>query len=129
MIGKTINSLLTGNGTLTALVASTKIYPYVMNEDTTLPAIVYTIDGITPVYSKGGWVNDEISFSVLSFSKDYNQLQSIVSAVRGALELKSTGYSTQNINRIYLVGQEEGYDNGPDEFFNKLNFTVTINTY
>ena len=44
MIGKTIKSILAGNGTLTALVAATKIFPYVVNEGTTMPAIVYTIE-------------------------------------------------------------------------------------
>jgi len=128
MIGKTIKSLLAGDATLVALVG-TKIYPYVMNEDTTMPAVIYTIDSLLGVYTKREWANDEISFSVYSFSKDYAQLQSVVSAVRGALELKSTGSGTQDINRIYLAGQDEGYDNMADVFYNKQSFTVTINTY
>jgi hypothetical protein len=128
MIGKTIKSLLAGDATLVALVG-TKIYPYVMNEDTTMPAVIYTIDSLSAVYTKREWVNDEILFSVYSFSKDYAQLQSVVSAVRGAVELKHTGSGTQNVNMIYLTGQDEGYDNMADVFYNKQNFSVTINTY
>lgn len=128
MIGKTIKSLLTGDATLVLLVAN-KIYPYVMNEDTDLPAVVYTIESLDPCYNKQGWANDEISFAVHSFAKDYSVLQSVVSAVRGALELKNTGYGTQEISMIYLTGQEEGYDNGADAFYNKQNFKLIINTY
>lgn len=128
MIGKTVKYLLAADATLVALV-STRIYPYVMNEDTALPAVVYTIDSLEPAYSKDGWHQDNISFSVHSFSRDYNQLQSVVSAVRGAIELKAAGYGTQDINRIALTSQEEGYDNGADVFYNKQTFTVTINTY
>lgn len=128
MIGKTIKALLAADATLTALV-STRIYPYVMNEDTALPALVYTVDSLAPGYSKDGWHYDEISFSVHSFSRDYSELQNVVSAARGALELKNTGSGTQTINKIYLSSQEEGYDAGADVFYNKQTFTVTLNSY
>lgn len=128
MIGKTIKSLLTGNAALVALVAN-KIYPYVMNESTALPAVIYTIESLSPEYTKGGWMNDDISFSVHSFSKDYAELQTVVAAVRTALELKNTGYGTQLINRIYITGQNEGYDNSADAYYNQLTFSVIINTY
>jgi hypothetical protein len=128
MIGKTIKSILTGNSSLVALVG-TKIFPYVMNESTTMPAVVYTIDSMEPEYTKGGWVNDSVTFTVNSFAKDYTGLQSVVSAVRTALELNHTGSGTQSINRIYLIGFNEGYDGQSDVFFNSLIFNVIINTY
>jgi hypothetical protein len=129
MIGKTIKALLTGNSTLTALVTATKMFPYVMNEDTDVPCIIYTIDSIEPEYTKKEWVLDNISFTVTSFHRDYGSLQPIVTAVRGALELKSTGSGTQDINKIYLRGFTEGYDNGADVFYTRLTFQVKINTY
>ena len=129
MIGKTIKSILTTNNALIALVPASNIYPYVANSGTSLPVIVYTIDSIEPQYTKGGWVNDLVNFSVHSFSRDYNNLQSIVSAVRNALELNESGYGTQNINKIYLGTLDEGYDNAGDIFYNTLTFSVRINTY
>jgi hypothetical protein len=129
MIGKTIKSLLTGSVTLTALVAAAKIYPYIMNEGTDLPAIVYVIDSLEPGYNKGGWAYDDIHFSVHSISKDYANLQLIVSAVRGALELKETGTGTQEINKIYLASMDEGYVLDNDFFYNILRFKVIINKY
>src|SRR3989337_1622845 len=119
MIGKTIKSILAGNSTLTAIVPAIRIFPYVMNEDTTLPAIVYTIDSVDPDYNKGGWAGDMIAFSVHSFTKDYPSLQTLSSAIRTALELNKTGSGTQDINPIYLSSMAEGYDQGADTFYTK----------
>lgn len=129
MIGKTIKSILAGNSALTALVPAARIYPYVMNENTTIPAIIYTIDSVSPEYNKGGWAGDEVQFSVSSFSDDYGELQTVVSAVRTALELVETGSGTQDINRIYLTGSDETYDQEADVFGNRLTFSVRVNTY
>ena len=128
MIGKTIKSILANNSALIALVPATKIFPYVMNEGTTLPAIVYTINSVEPEYART-WVNDSIEFSVHSFSKDFDNLQLIVSAIRTALELNQTGAGSQDINRIYLTGMNEDYIEGADVFANTLTFNVKINTY
>jgi hypothetical protein len=129
MIGKTIHSILVNDSALIALVPAARIFPYVMNADTVAPCIVYVIDSVEPEYTKGGWVLDTITFSVHSFAKDYATLQSVASAVRTALEYNKTGYGTQNINHIYMIGMEEGYDPQSDIFGNKLQFSVKINTY
>jgi hypothetical protein len=129
MIAKTIKSILANNVALVALVPVARIYPYVMNEDTDLPAIIYTVDSLKANYTKGGWSNDDIEFSVHSFSKEFTLLQTIVSAVRTALELNQTGSGSQDINRIYLSSMDEGYDNNADVFFNTLIFNVVTNAY
>jgi hypothetical protein len=128
MIAKTINTLLTGGSSLVTLVG-TKIFPYVMNENTELPAIVYTVDSLSPEYTKGGWSGDYIQFSVHSFSKSYTELQNVVDAVRDAVELKETGYSGQEISRITLTSQEEGFDNEAGVFYNKQTYNVKLNNY
>jgi hypothetical protein len=129
MIGKVVRSLLSGSGTLTALVPATKMFPYVMNEDTDLPAIVYTIDNIDPEYDKDGWTHDKCTFSVFSFSPDYAVLQDIVAAVRGALERQHGTVGDITIGWIYMRGQTEGYSPGDDIFLNKLTFDVNIIDY
>jgi len=129
MIGKTIKSIITTDVSLIALVPAVRMFPYVMNEDTPLPALVYTIDSIAPDYNKGGWANDSVSFSIHSFARSYDSLQSIVSAVRSALEMTNTGSGTQDIGMITLISFEEGYDQGADVFYNKLTFNLIINTY
>jgi hypothetical protein len=129
MIGKTIKAILVADAPLMVLVPATKVFPYVVNENTTMPAIVYTIDSITPIYNKGGWANDVIYFSIYSSAKSYEELQPIISAIRTAVEFKNVGAGTQSINRIYLDSFDE--DALPDwiGFYNKLTFKVTINTY
>jgi len=128
MIGKTISALLKADATLVALV-SNDIYPYVMNPETDLPAVVYTIDEVEPSYAKNEWAQDDISFSVFSFAKDYSGLQDTADAVRGALELKQTGTGTQEISRIYMTGQEEGYDGESDVFYCRMIFKLKVNVY
>lgn len=128
MIAKTINTLLTGGSSLVTLVG-TKIFPYVMNEDTDFPSVVYTVDSLTPEYTKGGWALDNIEFSVHSFSKDYTELQNVAKAVRDAVELKKTGYTGQEIGHVYLMGQEEGFDNEAGVYYNKQTYNVKLNNY
>ena len=129
MIGKVINTLLTANAGLTALVPAVRIFPYVMNEGTPLPAIIYTIDSLTPEYDKDGWNEDEVSFSVVSFSGDYANLQSIVQQVRAALEGKRGTSNGITYHKIYLSNQTEGYNTTEDVFLNKLTFRVIVNNY
>ena len=123
MIGATIKSLLVANAGLTALVPEASIFPYVANEDTALPLIVYMIDSLEPEYEKDGWAGDICNFSVASFSEDYANLQLITKQVRLALDLKkATG-----ILRITATGFNEAYNDGI--FGNKLSFQVKVNSY
>jgi hypothetical protein len=126
MIGKIIKQLLV-NGTVG--VPESSIFPYVMNENTSFPAIVYTIDSTTPEYTKDGWVGDEISFSVITVSDNYATLQDIVINVRKALEFKDGSFGDTTIKRIYLTGLTEAYNITENAFANKLSFTVEMNSY
>lgn len=129
MIGATIKSILYNNGTLTSLVPNTKIFPYVMDPDTAMPFMVYTIDSVDSEYSKAGWERDVIEFSVMSFATTYPGLQPIVSAIRSAMEFNRTGYGTQVISNIYLTGFDEGFILETNAFYNKLTFKTEIKTY
>ena len=129
MIGKTIKSILAGNNALIALVPAARMFPYVINEGTPLPSIIYTVDSLAPDYTKGGWLLDEVTFSVASFADDYAELQTVVTAIRTALELNQTGAGSQEINKIYLTGMDESFDPEQNIFGNRLNFIVKINKY
>ena len=128
MIGKAISTLLTGDAPLVALVGN-NIFPYVIDPDTPLPAVVYTIDNVNPTYNKDGWATDDIEFSVMSFSKDYNTLQSVVSAIRAALEGEKGTVESIDLRRIDMTAMQEGFNITEDVFANKLTFSVTINDY
>ena len=127
MIGKAIHSLLQANAALVALVPVASFYPYVLNENTALPALVYTIDGFEPVYDKDNWHGDEYTFSVTSLSKDYANLQAIALQVRVALERKEGTTDSVKYENIYLSGlAEEGFMDG---FSNTLTFRVKVVGY
>ena len=129
MIGKVIAHLLKDNAALLALVPTANIYPYVINENTPLPAIVYTIDSVTPGYDKQGWIGDECTFSVVTFSDNYASLQDISLQVREALELLKGTNESITIQNIYLTGQTEGYNINEDVFLNKLTFSTVVIDY
>jgi hypothetical protein len=129
MIGKVIASILKDDTALTALVSENSIFPYVMNENTPLPAIIYTIGNIEPIYDKDGWAIDDCSFTVTSFSENYSLLQDIAKAVRNALELKSGLYEGITIGSIIMTGQAEGYNINEDVFLNRLAFSVNIKDF
>ncbi|HLO59825.1 MAG TPA: hypothetical protein VK179_13840 [Bacteroidales bacterium] len=127
MIGKVIHSLLSAYQPLTDIIDS--ISPYVLSENTELPAVIYTVDALEPEYDKDGWVVDECKFSVAAFCKDYSYLQSISRYIRQALELKKGTHEFTTIGRIYLTGQSEGYHIDTDVFVNRLTFQVQVLKY
>jgi hypothetical protein len=126
MIGKNIASLLEANEDLLELVSADNIYPYVANEDTPLPTIIYGINTLDPEYTKDGWHDDTIGFSVTSYSEDYAMLQDIIKQVRLALELK---YVVDKTKRIILKGMLEGFNIAENVFMNRLMFEVTVYDY
>jgi len=129
MIGKVIKSLLIANADLLALVPEASIFPYVLNENTALPAIIYTIDSADPEYTKDGWVHDIITFSVLSISKNFNTLQNLIIQVRLALELKEGDFGDITIEKIYVTGMNEKPNLFEDVYINTLNFKVLMKSY
>jgi len=122
MIGSIIVSLLKANNDLLALVNENSIFPYVAEENTNLPLIIYAIDDIDVSYSKDGWVKDLCNFHVMSFSENYDDLQLIVAEIRSVLELKYTS----DTKRIIVTGMQEGFNLNEQVFLNKLNFAVEI---
>jgi hypothetical protein len=106
MTGITIKLLLVANDALMVLVPETSVFPYVANEDTPLPFIVYTnIKGL-PDYDKNGLVGDEFTFDIYSLHNDYAKLQAVIVQVRAALELKTA----TNTQRILLTEYSETGD-------------------
>lgn len=129
MIGKVITSLLKENSGLTDIIPDSKMYAYIINEDTELPALIYVVNSVTPLYTKDGWVNDTCDFSVLAFSSSYSQLQDISYLIRDALELKSGIITDVEIQKIYLSSHSEGYNINENVFMCKLDFNVKIIGY
>jgi len=126
MIGKVITTLLKANTDLTDIVPGDRIFPYIMNEKTPLPGIIYTVEDIDPQYTKDGLHNDICSFTVASVSDNYNQLQDIVYQVREALETEQGTFSGVQIKRIIMTGQDEAFSIQENVFINRLRFSTSI---
>jgi hypothetical protein len=126
MIGKVITTLLKANADLTDIVPGDRIFPYMLNESTPLPGIVYTIEDVTPQYTKDGLHNDVCSFTIVSVSDNYNQLQDIVYQVREAVETEQGEYDGVRITRIIMTGQDEAFSINENVFINRLRFSTSI---
>jgi hypothetical protein len=129
MIGKVIYSLLSTDATLTSLVPATKIFPYVLNENTDLPAIVYGISEVSPEYTKDGWALDGIDFTVVSISPSYSDLQDIAMAVRRAIEMEVGTVGAITIQHIHMTGMNETFLQDVNVFTNEMSFNVNVINY
>jgi hypothetical protein len=86
-VGKEIYSLLNGNDSLTGVVGS-KIYPIIVEKETTYPFIVYKRSNIIPSYTKDFHFKDEVIIDIICVSDDYSESVDIASMVRDILEDK-----------------------------------------
>lgn len=129
MIGKAIYKMLTDHTDLTDIVPANKIFAYIINEDTQLPAIIYTIDDVVADYSKDGWVQDKIGVSVTCYATTYSQLQTIAMEIRDALEWQQGTVEGITISGSRLVGVTEGFHFTETVYVSSLTFLFTIKGY
>ena len=111
-VGKEIYSLLNGDARLTTLVEN-KIYPIIVEKETTYPFIVYKRSNIIPDYTK--------DFHIICVSNDYAQGIEIAEIVRDILEDKRT----KDIQSIKLESADEDFID--DAYVQTLSFNLTIN--
>lgn len=119
-VGKVIYSLLNGNDSLTNIVGS-KIYPIIVEKETTYPFIVYKRSNIIPDYTKDFHFKDEVIVDIICVSNDYSESVEIASIVRNILEDKRL----TDIQSIKLESADEDFiDNA---YVQTLSFNLTIN--
>jgi hypothetical protein len=125
MIGVIIGGLLDDSVTLSALV-NDRIYPYAIDEDVALPAIIYKIDSTIPTYTKDGREYDISNISVIAFATSYKTVLDITAGIRQALELYKGGYSGSQIviNSSRIESISEGYDFENNVYTTQTTFEV-----
>lgn len=126
MIGKVINKLLKDSSELSALVG-TKIFPYAIDEEMSVPAVIYRVRNTVPNYSKDGFMNEISNVEVLSYSNKYMNCLDISSAVRSAIELKNGVIEGISVVYIRISSIEEDFDLEQGIYFSKINFTILTN--
>lgn len=118
-VGKEIYSLLNGDSRLTTLVGN-KIYPIIVEKETSYPFIVYKRSNIIPDYTKDFHLKDNVIIDIICVSNDYANGIEIAEIVRDILEDKRTN----DIQSIRLESADEDYID--DAFVQTLSFNLTI---
>lgn len=80
-----VRSILLANSGVTDLI-STRVFPWLRQQGTSLPAVVYTLDNTEPQQSLGGYDGlTRASLTINSIADRYGDAKSLASAVRTAL--------------------------------------------
>ncbi|WP_348725290.1 tail completion protein gp17 [Parabacteroides goldsteinii] len=119
-VGKVIFSLLNGNSDLTAFV-NNKIYPIIVEKETTFPFIVYKRSNVIPDYTKDFHFKDNVIIDIICVSTNYAESIEIAGIVRNILEDKRY----DDIQSIKLESADEDYTD--DAYVQTLSFNLTIN--
>ena len=94
-------TLLTSESDITDLVG-TAIYPYVIPQDVSLPAIVYQQIAGVPGYTADGQDNlTPYELQVTCWDNSYSDVRELATKTKAAL----TAYSGGNIDVIYITGE------------------------
>lgn len=118
-VGKEIYSLLYGSRNLRDYVQD-KIFPIIVEKETTYPFIVYKRSNVIPDYTKDYHYKDEAVVDIICVSDKYVESVEIASIVRGILEDKKI----DDISSIKLESADEDYLN--DAYIQTLSFNLTI---
>lgn len=126
-IGKYIYYTLTENSTVGDYVGF-KVYPVIAEESTSFPFIIYRRNNIsTTGYSKDGYSEDTVDFSVMVASKKYDESCEIANEIRKQLEKKFKVFDNMEISDCRMVGISESYSE--DSYVQSLDFQCTINKH
>ena len=118
-VGKEIYSLLNGSSSLTDIVGS-KIYPIIVEKETTYPFIVYKRSNIIPDYTKDFHFKDEVIIDIICVSNNYSESINIASIVRNILEDKRFA----DIESIKMESADEDFIE--NAYIQTLSFNLTI---
>lgn len=119
-IGKEIYSLLNGCETLTKLVGN-RIYPIIVEKETSYPFIVYRRTTIIPDYTKDFHFKDSVLLDIICVSNDYSESIDIASIVRELLEDKR--FKQLGIDSIKVESAEEDFID--DAYIQTISFNIT----
>ncbi|CDE61291.1 putative uncharacterized protein [Parabacteroides sp. CAG:409] len=119
-VGKEIYSLLNGNSELTAIVGN-KIYPIIVEKDTTYPFITYKRTNIIPDYTKDLHFKDSVIVDIICVSDNYSESIDIASIVRKTLEDKK--FRSLGIESIKVESADEEFTD--DAYIQTISFNIT----
>ncbi len=106
---KALYAALTGDATLTGLVG-TRIYPVIIPQETTMPAIRYTrisTASVSALTGDSGMEDARMQIDVIAES--VSSARSVAEAVRGAIKRMRGTYASTDVRDVFLEDES-----GPD---------------
>lgn len=126
-IGKYIYYALTEN-TAVGNYVGFKVFPVIAEEGTNFPFIIYQRNNIfTSEFSKDGYSEDTVEFSIMVASTQYEESCDIANEVRKVLEKKYKVFDNMEINDCRMVGISEIYSE--NAYVQSLSFQCVINKH
>jgi len=111
MLSRSIYTILTTNTAVAALLG-TKIYPLTTPETVKEPFAIYQLSLIPTDTKDGKSKLDIYDLEIVHFSKKYETSQSILIAIRAALDR----YSASTIDKIWFEDAQDFYDSNSELF-------------
>lgn len=125
LIGKVIYNTLIEDDVIQSYVGS-RVFPLVAEQSTTFPFIVYYRNGVQNTnYTKDGYSEDSVEFTVIAVSNKYDSSLMIANQIRKVLEKKKITSEDMVITNIRLVDIDESWSD--NSYIQTLNFLCTVN--
>lgn len=129
-VGKAVYAILAGNGSLTAVVPASRIFPIEMEQAESLPAVAYQVISDPAINTKSGMMGAQARVQVNAYSDSYQQCIVVALLVRAALADKAAGtYGGVKVQTIkYDSGQDFTDSAGFDGVYHRsLDFIIHYN--
>jgi len=123
---QTITNALKANATISSIVG-TSIYPVIIPQGKTPPAILYRKVAGATEYCTGGEVEHKLTYQFQSVAEYYHQSEQLQAAIRDVLELNTFTCDEGNMDQCHYAGfEEEGYYDDIKKFFITENYSFSI---
>ena len=125
-VGKSIYYLLSNASGVSNIVA-TRIYPSRIPQIKDFPAISYHQVSHVPTDQKDAVSGfDKVDFDIICWSKNYDQLNTLSSAVRTALDKIAISSQGVNIDNIRFVGEQDNFNDQAEIFQRNIQFKFIV---
>lgn len=110
-IAEALQTYILADATVAGLVGS-RMYPAILPQDPTMPAITYQyISGASVISNDGPTGLENPTFQIDHWSSSYSQMDALFEAVRKRINGASGTFSGVEVQGIFLVRKRDLYDN------------------
>ena len=125
LIGRTIYDKIMEDEELQSYVNG-RVFPLIAEQTTSFPFIIYWRTSIqSSNYTKDGFNEDSVEFSVVAVSENYTQSLLIANRIRKVLEVRKISGEDILVTDVKMVGIDETWND--NSYIQTLNFTCTVN--